>query len=45
MARLAFIDIEASGLGEQCYPIEIGWALSTGGAPALRYRIKTASPE
>ena len=33
MARIAFIDIEASGLGSASYPIEIAWALSTGGPP------------
>lgn len=36
MARIAFVDIEASGLGPASYPIEIGLALSTGGPPDAR---------
>lgn len=33
--RLAFIDIEASGLTEHSYPLEVGWAVLGGTSGAL----------
>jgi hypothetical protein len=31
MRKIAFIDIEASGLGAKSWPVEVGWALAEGG--------------
>lgn len=31
--KLAFIDLEASGLGAKSWPLEVGWAFASGGAP------------
>ena len=36
--RLAFIDVEASGLNEGSFPIEIGWAVLGGTAGGLLIR-------
>lgn len=31
--KLAFIDLEASGLGARSWPLEVGWALAESGEP------------
>jgi hypothetical protein len=35
MAQLAFIDLEASGLGPRSWPIEVGWAFEDGSGGSL----------
>lgn len=42
MARIAFLDFEASGLQSDSYPIEVGFALSTG-EPAQALLIRPAA--
>jgi len=37
-APIAFIDIEASGLGPKSWPVEIGWAFVAGPAEAMLVR-------
>lgn len=37
-ARVVFLDIEASGLGEGSFPVEVGWAYLTGGSGSLLIR-------
>lgn len=34
-ARIAFIDVEASGLGPHSWPIEVGWVFETGDARSM----------
>ncbi len=37
-SHVAFIDVEASGLGPQSWPIEVGWVFSTGDARSVLIR-------
>lgn len=36
--RLAFVDIEASGLGSKSWPVEVGWAFEEGAATSILVR-------
>ncbi len=36
--KLAFIDLEASGLGSKSWPVEVGWAFEDGAAQSLLIR-------
>lgn len=36
--RIAFIDLEASGLGAKSWPVEVGWAFSEGAAESMLIR-------
>ena len=40
MAQIAFIDLEASGLGADSWPIEVGWCFPEG--PPCAHLIRTA---
>lgn len=42
MAAIAFIDLEASGLNAQSWPIEVGWCLSDGPAQTFLVRPEAA---
>jgi hypothetical protein len=35
LSRIAFIDLEASGLGTASWPIEVGWCFTTGRPDAI----------
>jgi len=36
--RIVFLDVEASGLGQDSFPIEVGWAFLEGGSGSLLIR-------
>ncbi len=36
--KLAFLDIEASGLGSKSWPVEVGWAFEEGAATSMLVR-------